>query len=350
MDFTQEQLKKLLNQSVLKADYKFEAPPTCLEIEGDFGRQIFATLGNFSTILARPKVGKTTFTAITVSSLLSNEPLLKFIPQLPDEKKEILWIDTEQGKPECIRTIQFISKLVTGKENEHPKNLHFLSFRPFNYQQRIQLTNYAINHIKNLSFVVIDGIRDFVSSINDEREATFIADKLLKWTQEKNIHILTILHQNKGDANARGHLGTELMNKAETVAKLIREENNGTRLTIVEPEFTRHKNFESFAYSIDDEFNISDEDASNDYEPKTPKANELTHIEIIEILRQVYSNGESYSFSKLQKQIYDVCNGDGKMFKSFGMNKCSDLIKRMKKERFITQKPNSVEYINNTPL
>jgi hypothetical protein len=34
---------------------------------------------------------------------------------------------------------------------------------------------------------------------------------------QKVIHIHTILHQNKADENARGHIGTELNNKAETV-------------------------------------------------------------------------------------------------------------------------------------
>ncbi|MGC9375837.1 MAG: AAA family ATPase [Bacteroidales bacterium] len=349
MEPTREQLKALLNQSILKADHEFEAPPTVLKIDGEFGIQIFATLGNFSTLLARPKVGKTTFTAIAVSSLLSNNQVLKFIPTLPSERKNILWIDTEQGKPECIKIIRFISKMVNENEMEHPKNLHFLSFRQFNYQQRIALTEFAINAIKDLSFVVIDGIRDFVSSINDEREATFVADKLLKWTEQKNIHILTILHQNKGDANARGHLGTELMNKAETVARLTRDETNGTRLTIVEPEFTRHKDFENFAYSLDDDGALNSEEINKGYQPKSPKANELTHFEISEILKKVYANGESYSFGKLQKKIYEICNSEN-MFSSFGMNKCSDLIKRMKHERFISQKTDSNEYINNTPL
>lgn len=80
MSFTQEQLKTLLSKSVLKADHEVEVQPVCLEIDGEFGKQIFATLGNFSTILARPKVGKTTFTAIAVSSILTGKPILKFHP------------------------------------------------------------------------------------------------------------------------------------------------------------------------------------------------------------------------------------------------------------------------------
>ncbi|HBL75108.1 MAG: hypothetical protein A2W90_15260 [Bacteroidetes bacterium GWF2_42_66] len=346
MEFTQEQLKTLIGQSALKADHEFVAPPICLEINGEYGNQIFATLGNFSTILARPKVGKTTFTAILICTLLTGNPILKFIPRLSDKRK-ILWIDNEQGKPECVRIIRFISKKVTGNEKDHPNNLIFLSLRQFNYKQRIAIAEFAINNVPDLFFVVIDGIRDFVSSINDEKEATFISDKLLKWTEQKNIHILTILHQNKGDSNARGHLGTELINKAETVAKLTRDESSNTRLTIVEPEFTRHKDFESFAYSIDDEGNLSDEEKTQGYQPQSPKAIELTHIEIVDILKQIYTNGESYSFGKLQDRIYQVCHKN--MFESFGKNKCSDLIKRMKEDRFITQKKDSVEYECNIP-
>jgi hypothetical protein len=75
-----EQIKKIIEDSQLKADHEFERPPVCLEVNGEYGKQIFATLGNFSVILASPKVGKTTATAILVSSYLSGNPILNFIP------------------------------------------------------------------------------------------------------------------------------------------------------------------------------------------------------------------------------------------------------------------------------
>ncbi len=263
------------------------------------------------------------------------------------KQKIILWIDTEQGKPECVRTIRFISNLVNGDEKKHPNNFHFISLRQFNYKQRIELTEYAINSIENLSFVVIDGIRDFVSSINDEREATFIADKLLKWTQEKNIHILTILHQNKGDSNARGHLGTELMNKAETVAKLSREESNGTRLTIVEPEFTRHKDFQTFAYSLDDNGNLSTEDAIQGYQPQNPKANELTHFQIETLLRATFNNGHPLSYNPLWTTFKSVLKSDLEI--QFGDKKCKDLIVHLKEKNYLNHDPNLKVYSANIP-
>lgn len=347
MSFTNEQLKTLLNQSVLKADHEFEAPPVCLEIAGDFGNQIFATLGNFSTILARPKVGKTTFTAISITSLLTEQQVLQFIPTIPGKNKNILWIDTEQGKPECIKIIRFISKMVTGDEKKHPENLYYLSLRQFNNQQRIQLTEFAINTLKDLFFVVIDGIRDFVSSINDEREATLIADYLLKWSQGKNIHILTILHQNKGDANARGHLGTELMNKAESVAKLTRDENNGTRLTIVEPEFSRHKDFEPFAYSIDDFGNILNQDATKGYQPEKPKAHELTHFQIESLLRNTFVNGNTLTYAPLWQKFKSVLKSELEI--EFGDKKCKDLVIFLKEKHYLNHNEQLKVYSANLP-
>lgn len=346
MSFTQEQLKALLNQSVLKADHEFEAPPVCLEIEGDFGNQIFATLGNFSTILARPKVGKTTFTAIAITALLNEKSCSKFIPTIPRNNKKILWIDTEQGKPECIKIIRFISKMVTGDEKKHPENLYYLSLRPFNNEQRIQLTEFAINTLKDLFFVVIDGIRDFVSSINDEREATRIADYLLKWSQGKNIHILTILHQNKADANARGHLGTELMNKAESVAKLTRDENNGTRLTIVEPEFSRHKDFEPFAYSIDDFGNILNEDAIQGYQPQNPKVHELTIHQIEDTIKTTFNGSSSMSYGKLVQGLKTSLKT---IDITFGDNKCKSLLTYMQEKKYLSYNEQSKQYYSNMP-
>ena len=49
----------------------------------------------------------------------------------------------------------------------------------------------------------------------------------MQWTDDRQIHIHTILHQNKGDENARGHIGTELNNKAETVLLVEKDKSNG---------------------------------------------------------------------------------------------------------------------------
>ena len=59
-----------------------------------------------------------------------------------------------------------------------------------------------------------------ITSINDEGESTTMSSSLLRWTEEYNIHIIVVLHENPGSDKARGHIGTELTNKAETVIAL----------------------------------------------------------------------------------------------------------------------------------
>ena len=65
-----------------------------------------------------------------------------------------------------------------------------------------------------------------VYDINSPGESTRIISKLMQWTDDRQIHIHTILHQNKGDENARGHIGTELNNKAETVLLVEKDKGN----------------------------------------------------------------------------------------------------------------------------
>ena len=345
MGLSNDEIKKIVEDSFLKADYEFEYPPVCLEIAGQYGTQIFATLGNFSTILAPPKVGKTTLTGVIVSALLSGKQISNFIPILHESKRAIVWIDTEQGKPECVKTIQSISTQITGNKTEHPENLVFSSLRKHGKTVRLEALEYLIYNTPNIGFLVIDGIRDLVSSINDEKEATLIADKLLKWSQELNIHIMSILHENKGDKNARGHVGTELMNKAETVATLSRGDNNGTRTTIIDPKFTRHKEFEPFAFTIDNGKVIQSE-IKKEYEPKNPTVEQLTHYQLESVVKSCFSDVPFLPYGKLWQEIKRALL---EIEIEYGDNKCKQVLTKLQKDKYILCNNELKHYSANMP-
>ncbi len=90
-----------------------------------------------------------------------------------------------------------------------------------------------------------------VYDINSPGESTRIISKLMQWTDDRQIHIHTILHQNKGDENARGHIGTELNNKAETVLLVEKDKSNGD-ISNVSAMHIRAMDFEPFAFRIND--------------------------------------------------------------------------------------------------
>ena len=102
----------------------------------------------------------------------------------------------------------------------------------------------------NIGLVVIDGIVDLASAgVNDEAEATALASKLLQWTSENNCHISIVLHENKNDRNAKGHLGSYLVQKAETTISLAKSEHTPSASDIV-PEYTRNIEFPSMEMTI----------------------------------------------------------------------------------------------------
>ena len=91
--------------------------------------------------------------------------------------------------------------------------------------------------------------------INNSAEATNLVGDLMQWTGEKNIHIQTVLHLNKGDDNARGHIGTELNNKAESVLLIAKDTKDADR-SVVSPAVIRSKAFVPFAFKLSEDDGI----------------------------------------------------------------------------------------------
>lgn len=331
MGLSKEKIDQLLKDSVLRANQEFPDPPVCVRVVGDYGNEIFSTLGNFSTIIAPPKVGKTTAASIFIISLLRNEEYNYVSGSLPENKKKILWIDTEQGKYESIKILRGICKESTGDSADQPANLLYYNFRSYNNSVKLELTDSLINGSSDIGFVVIDGIRDFVSSINNEIEATQVAEKLLKWTETKNIHILTILHQNKGDGNARGHLGTELINKAETVARIERRDQDNTRITVIKPDLSRHKEFQEFAFTIVDD-RIEKAEINEGYQPRNPKPNELTHYQLQDIVKITFETVKALPYGKLWPTLKKALKS---IDVEFGDNKCKALVTYLVEKNYL---------------
>ena len=73
----------------------------------------------------------------------------------------------------------------------------------------------------------------------------------MRWSFEKQLHILTVIHVNKGDKNATGHLGGELTKKGETVAEVSRDKKF-KNISLVKPTECRGMEFADLAFSIDD--------------------------------------------------------------------------------------------------
>ena len=245
---TKETAAQLWQQSVLSISGNYEKSPEVLKINDT----VIGTLGNFSASIGKAKSKKTFNLSALVASALSDEPVLCYSSALPTDKNRILYVDTEQSPYHCLKVMKRIFRLAGLPTDTDCDRFQFLALRKYTPDERLSIVETAIYETANLGLVVIDGIRDMVYDINSPSEATSVISKLMQWTDERQIHLHTILHQNKGDENARGHIGTELNNKAETIIQVEKDKNNHD-ISCVEAIHIRAMEFKPFAFRINEE-------------------------------------------------------------------------------------------------
>ena len=89
------------------------------------------------------------------------------------------------------------------------------NLRGVGFEKRREVVEGAVRTVLP-DIVIIDGIKDLITDINDAVQATQIMEHLMALAQRYNCCIVNVLHQNKSEAdrNMRGSIGTELTNKA----------------------------------------------------------------------------------------------------------------------------------------
>ena len=244
--YDDEQLHKLFGRGLITFSDMSEEPTPILWV----GDSTIATCGNFSASTGKAKSKKTFNISAIVAAALTNKKVLKYKAQLPAEKRRVIYFDTEQSSHHCHLVLNRIAKLSGVQDEKELDNLSFVALRECNPKTRIGVIDYALRTNPDCGLVIIDGLRDLVYDINDARESTEVMSFLMTWTSLYNIHIHCVLHLNKNDNKTRGHLGTELENKAETILMVNRCRHNSS-VSEVSPMHMRDKEFGPFLFQID---------------------------------------------------------------------------------------------------
>ena len=313
-------------KSLIHVTDEFALPPVVLQA----GEAIIGTLGNFSVSTGKAKAKKTFNVSAIVAAALVNGQVLEYKASFPESKRTILYFDTEQSPYHCQLVMQRILRLAGLPNDREPEYLRFSHLRAIaDPNERREIIRYAIYNTPNVGLVVIDGIRDLMLDINNSTEATKLVGDLMQWTSEQNIHIQTVLHLNKGDDNARGHIGTELNNKAETVLQITKDNTLPDR-SIVAPAIIRSKPFDKFAFrlkEVEDEVCVPEIDTSYtdaDCKPHRPSYQDLSDTEHRKALTQAFSLREILPYGELivaLKKVYAEVVGQ-----SYGQTKLKGLL------------------------
>lgn len=331
------ELQLRLEKRKIGRNKSLQAPKTALKISGE----VFGSLGNFSLITGKAKSRKSFFLSMIAGALLSCDYNATITGHLPSDKKKVLYFDTEQGEYHTQKVLKRIEAIA----GENYDNLEVYYLREDEPTKRLELIDYAIKTTENLGYVFIDGIRDLTYSINDEQQATLLSTYLLQWTATYNIHITTVLHQNKGDTNARGHLGTELVNKAQTVLSISRAKDNKD-ISLIEVTESRDKDFDDLAFEIDSDGlpYITDYTPSSSREKRSSPT--IDDLKITDILNTLFSKNKEIGYTNLWTDIKVALKEKYKI--SIGNNDAKELVSKLKFEGIIKQSQERKPYTLNT--
>jgi hypothetical protein len=220
------ELQQRLQSVFIDVNKKIDFPPVALSIgQHNIGNQIFptafGTFGNFSAIVGASKSKKTFLKSLLVASFIGGGTKQYANSILSHRKSDmfVIDIDTEQSNFHAQTVFKRTVKLV-GDNYQYYKPY---AMRGLALIERIQLIEYIIyesEYKDNIGLFCIDGIADLVADFNSVKECFDIVQKVMKWTDDKQFHLMTVIHQNSSSQKATGHLGSFIGKKAETVCNV----------------------------------------------------------------------------------------------------------------------------------
>lgn len=245
---------KIEKDSFVDISEQIQLPPVVLSIgETVKGTDVFpvpyGTEGNFSCLVGASKSRKTFLKSLLTGCYIGGKAnnYADNIKSHRRTNKIILDFDTEQGKWHAQQTFRRPVELA----GEVYENYLPFGLRQYDYKTRIDFIDFMIKkHKNNLGLVLIDGVADLVSDVNDLKQCNEAAQKLMEWTDLTQCHLICILHKNFGSSKPTGHLGSTVLKKAETIA-FVEVDENDKSISNVKFEYTRSFAIEEFSFSVD---------------------------------------------------------------------------------------------------
>lgn len=336
--FTDDELDAYLDKGEIKASDQIEVPPQILWVDDC----TIATFGNFSASTGKAKSKKTFNISAMVAAAVNNTTVLNYRASLPEGKRNILYFDTEQSRYHCHNVIERIYKLSGLSLEADDPRLKFWGLREYTPTLRIALVDYALRKYEGVGLVIIDGLRDLMYDINNGKEATDVMTILMAWTSFYDLHIHTVLHQNKNDSNTRGHIGTELENKAETVL-VISKNRQDKNISEVKPMHMRAKEFTTFAFHIDDNA-LPVLETGFQVTVIKPKDKPLTALDEdvhTNVLQKIFEQHKPERYTDMVSLLIEGYSSAG--YKR-GNNGAKDLLKALSSKKIIVKGKNGYEY------
>ena len=197
-------------------------------------------------LVGEQKSGKTTTLTAIVAAALSGKEILNFSLKL--ENKKMLWFDTEQSEYFYEKQLKRPLDMAGIKNNS--ELLDSYPLRDCTPQERLLFIEYIIYNTPNVGVIVLDGLVDVCRNSNDIEMSQEVINRVMKWTHDSGALVITNLHLTKSSGFLRGHLGTELQNKADAIIQVSKDK--ASKVFTIKSRDARFREFDDFYFMRDE--------------------------------------------------------------------------------------------------
>lgn len=189
-----------------------------------------STAGNLTAITAQAKVGKSAFLAAMIAASMWHEDNgdvdLLGVTGANTASKAVLHFDTEQSRDDFWHLVNRARKRANAPST--PPWLHAYSVADLPVAKARRAITLAMEAQAKahggIHSVFLDGVADFVADVNDAEECNGFVAELHALAIRFSCPIICVIHLNPGGEKERGHLGSQLVRKAESNLKLEKDD------------------------------------------------------------------------------------------------------------------------------
>ena len=207
-----------------------------------------STEGNLTNIFAQAKTGKSAVIGAIIGAVITLDPsvgdYLSWSAEPNPNGKALLHFDTEQSRYDHEQIV--IKALRRASLTEKPPWLYSYCLTGIPTKRRREFVKVSMKKFSQIHGgiygVLIDGVGDYVLSVNDQTESDNLIAEFHAQAIEFSTIMALVLHENptspKDWSKGRGHLGSQMERKGESNVKLDRDPK--TEITTQYSEKSRH--------------------------------------------------------------------------------------------------------------
>ncbi len=191
--------------------------------------------------------------AICSSALGYGKEILNFTCY--NSERKIVYIDTEQAEYQASSLLHKIHDYA-GAEKTTTDRFYYQRVKKYTKQEKQRFLRWLVEYVGDVGVLILDGIVDLCEDYNDNKVSSALMTYIERLADEFNILIVIVLHDARSTGNARGHLGTEALNKTSCHIKVKKANDDEGNFSTISFPNVRDKQPKSFEITHNDQGKI----------------------------------------------------------------------------------------------